>query len=118
MDKHERVTLARTAGRQDFDIHLLVHPLLARLTDIGAADIEISTVRDCRLVVTRDRFGGPIRRLGGVTDARQHEQGSNDHDSVKHRCPLLTVALVSSTLSVFGSRRSGRDKLTIPVRPI
>ena len=73
MDQHQRIALTRMTGCQDLDIHLTVHPLLARFADIRAADIKIPAAGDCRFVGARDRFGGPISRPGGVTEARQHK---------------------------------------------
>ena len=88
MDKHQRIMLARTAGRQDFNIHLLMHPLLTRLTDIRTADIEIPAAGNCRLVVARDRFGGAIRRAGGTIKGAQRKQTGGDHGSVQHHSPF------------------------------
>ena len=80
------------AGRQDFDIHLLMHPLLARLTDIGTANIEIPTVCNYRLVVARGRFGGAISCRCGALEV--YPAFAPEGGPATRRFPISKLALV------------------------
>src|SRR6202008_350120 len=54
---------------------------------IGAADIEISSAGDCRLVVARDRCGGAISLPGGTGRVHQGQQAGDDHGAIHHESP-------------------------------
>jgi hypothetical protein len=75
------------ARRQHLDIHLLMHQLLAGLTDITAVDIKKPATSDCRLVIGRNRLGCGIGRPSGVADECQREQAGEGHNSIKHGFP-------------------------------
>lgn len=72
---------------QHLDIHLLMHQLLAGLTDITASDIKKAATGDCRLIVGRNRPGCGIGRPSGVADECQREQAGEGHNSIKHSLP-------------------------------
>jgi hypothetical protein len=64
--------------------HLLVHPLLAGLTDIGAADIEVPMAGDCQLIVSWDRPGWGFSCRSADTDECQHKQPGNGQEFIGH----------------------------------
>jgi hypothetical protein len=75
------------ARRQHLDIHLLMHQLLAGLTDIAAVYIKKPATGDCRLVIGRNRPGWCIGRASGVADECQSEQAGEGRNSMKHGFP-------------------------------
>src|SRR5580704_2952171 len=87
------------ARRQHLDIHLLMHQLLAGLTDITTSDIKKAATGDCRLVIGRNRAGRGIGRPSGVADECQREQASEGHNSIKHSFPPRVDSVTSYLMS-------------------